>query len=80
MRPSEVGSFERVKLYADAIQAALRDLADQNPSLAGVAKAITSVYLCGDQALVVNVGDYVPISWLSTPSSKSRMTTRSRGN
>lgn len=57
MRPSEDGFSERVKLYADAIQAALRDLAEQNPSLAGMATTITSVYLCGDQALVVNVGD-----------------------
>jgi serine/threonine protein phosphatase PrpC len=57
MRPSEDEFSERVNLYADAIQAALRDLAEQNPSLAGMATTITSVYLCGDQALVVNVGD-----------------------
>lgn len=57
MRPSEDEFSERVKLYADAIQAALRDLSEQNPALAGMATTITSVYLCGDQALVVNVGD-----------------------
>lgn len=57
MRPSEDELKERVKLYADAIQAALRKLSQQNPSLSGMATTITSVYLFGDQALVVNVGD-----------------------
>ncbi|MDG2223419.1 MAG: protein phosphatase 2C domain-containing protein [Rubripirellula sp.] len=57
MRPSEDELKERVKLYADAIQAALRKFSQQNQSLSGIATTITSVYLFGDQALVVNVGD-----------------------
>ncbi|MEM1070739.1 MAG: protein phosphatase 2C domain-containing protein [Planctomycetota bacterium] len=57
MRPSRDELVERVKLYADTIQEALSAMAEQNPSLTGMATTINALYLFGDEALVVNVGD-----------------------
>ncbi len=57
MRPNEGELTERVKLYADAIQKALGEMARQHPSLHGMATTINAVYLLGRKALVVNVGD-----------------------
>lgn len=61
MRPGPVGTQkalqEQVRMYADAIQAALSRMAKQNPALTGMATTINAVYVFDDHALMVNVGD-----------------------
>ncbi len=48
---------ERVDLYIRAIQGALQQQAKSNPVLAGMATTITSAYIFGDNATIVNLGD-----------------------
>lgn len=48
---------ERVALYCDAINREMQVQVEANPSLAGMATTMTSAYLFGSYAAVVNVGD-----------------------
>ncbi len=60
MRPAEevAEDFdERAEVYASAIQQALRSRAESNRALAGMATTLTTVYVFGSSAVVVNLGD-----------------------
>ncbi len=48
---------DRVDRYAKAIQTQLRQLAEADPELKGMATTITAAYIYGSEAIVVNVGD-----------------------
>jgi serine/threonine protein phosphatase PrpC len=48
---------KRLQLYGDAISRAMRKQVEANPSLSGMATTLTSVYLFGNQAAILNVGD-----------------------
>jgi protein phosphatase len=48
---------ERIGLYRDAINREMQAQVEANPSLAGMATTMTSAYLFGEHAAVVNVGD-----------------------
>ena len=48
---------KRLQLYGDAISRAMRERVEERPELAGMATTLTSVYLFGNQAAVLNVGD-----------------------
>ncbi len=48
---------ERVGLYRDAINREMQAQVEANPSLAGMATTMTSAYLFGRHAVIVNVGD-----------------------
>jgi protein phosphatase len=48
---------DRVDRYAKAIQQQLRQLAEADPELKGMATTITAAYIFGSEAIVVNVGD-----------------------
>jgi len=47
----------QVKMYSDAIQKALSQMAAENPELTGMATTINAVYVFENHALMVNVGD-----------------------
>lgn len=60
MRPTDglrVDFKERAELYAQAIQQELQDRAKSNPQLAGMATTVTTAYVFGTSALIVNLGD-----------------------
>ncbi len=60
MRPSEdmrENIDERAEVYASAIQQALQTRAEANRALAGMATTLTTVYVFGSSAVVVNLGD-----------------------
>ncbi len=63
---------ERVDLYIGAIQDELHRQAQSNPSLESMATTITSAYVYGDQAAIVNVGD--SRSYLVRPGSIHQIT------
>lgn len=48
---------ERVGMYRDVINREMQAQAEANPNLAGMATTMTSAYLFGNHAAVVNVGD-----------------------
>lgn len=48
---------KRLQLYGDAISRAMRERVEERPELTGMATTLTSVYLFGNQAAVLNVGD-----------------------
>jgi protein phosphatase len=48
---------ERVGLYCEAINREMQAQVEANPSLAGMATTLTSAYVFGNDAAVVNVGD-----------------------
>jgi len=48
---------ERVGLYCDAINREMQAQVEANPGLAGMATTLTSAYLFGKNAVIVNVGD-----------------------
>lgn len=47
----------RLQCYGDAISRAMRERVQENPDLSGMATTLTSVYLFGNQAAILNVGD-----------------------
>ena len=47
----------RLQCYGDAISRAMRERVQENPELSGMATTLTSVYLFGNQAAILNVGD-----------------------
>ncbi len=60
MRPGEPvreDFDERVEVYATAIQQALQNRAESDRALAGMATTLTTAYIFGDNAVVVNLGD-----------------------
>jgi len=60
MHPAEnlqLDIAKRVMLYSQAIKRDLRNKADKNPDLDGMATTLTGAYIYGDSALIVNVGD-----------------------
>ena len=48
---------KRLQLYGDAISRAMCEQVEESPELSGMATTLTSVYLFGDQAAILNVGD-----------------------
>jgi protein phosphatase len=48
---------QRVELYAQAVQKELKQQAEMDPSLAGMATTLTTAYIFGTNAVVVNLGD-----------------------
>ena len=60
MQPAEnleLDIEKRVMLYSQAIKRDLREKANENADLDGMATTLTAVYIYGDSAVVVNVGD-----------------------
>lgn len=60
MQPSEnleLDIEKRVALYAQAIKRDLRDKANEDAELDGMATTLTAAYIYGNSAVVVNVGD-----------------------
>lgn len=60
MRPSEGTRevlAERVDIYVKEIQRAMQQQAAANPALVGMATTMTSAYLYGDNATIINLGD-----------------------
>lgn len=47
----------RLQLYGNAISQAMCQQVQENPELSGMATTLTSVYLFGNQAAILNVGD-----------------------
>ncbi|MCH1495059.1 MAG: protein phosphatase 2C domain-containing protein [Rubripirellula sp.] len=47
----------RLQLYGNAISQAMCRQVEENPELSGMATTLTSVYLFGNQAAILNVGD-----------------------
>ena len=47
----------RLQLYGNAISQAMCQQVEENPELSGMATTLTSVYLFGNQAAILNVGD-----------------------
>ena len=61
MRPTDAQMrediAERTDLYAQAIQQGLKQQAEENPGLRGMATTITAAYVIESTAIIVNVGD-----------------------
>ncbi|MAI71042.1 MAG: hypothetical protein CMM01_09045 [Rhodopirellula sp.] len=60
MQPAEnleLDIQKRVAMYSQAIKRDLRDQANKNAELDGMATTLTAAYIYGDSAVVVNVGD-----------------------
>lgn len=60
MQPAEnleLDIKKRVELYSKAIKRDLRNKANENAELDGMATTLTAAYIYGDSAVVVNVGD-----------------------
>jgi serine/threonine protein phosphatase PrpC len=60
MRPSdtlEIDLAKRVDLYIEAIQGELKKQAEADPALAGMATTLTTAYIYGSSATIINLGD-----------------------